>query len=66
MKTFILYAILFALSSILGFYANPLAFLITIVLGLNLLQAAFTGIDPIVYLTGTKKEKTHVIVPPPA
>jgi len=64
MKTLSLYTLLLGFSFTLGFYLNPLAFLLALVLALNLIQSAFTGMDPLSYLTGCRKEKTEVIVPP--
>lgn len=64
MKTLILYLLLLLLSYTAGFYINPLAFLLALVLGLNVLQSAFTGMDPLSYLTGYRKESTEPVVPP--
>lgn len=65
MKTLLLYLVPLFVSYTLGFYYSPYFFLIALVLGLNLIQSAFTGVDPIAYLGGARKPDAPRSVPPP-
>lgn len=47
MKVFVVYAVLCSLTFTLGFFWNPVWFLVPIVLGLNLIQSAFTDFCPL-------------------
>lgn len=56
MKVFVVQAIICGVCFTLGFFQNPLWFWIPIVLGLNLIQSAFTDFCPISRMLGGAKK----------
>jgi hypothetical protein len=59
MKTLLVYVLLCAFSFTAGFFFNPFWLWIPVLLGLNLIQSAFTGFCPIRKLAGggTRRSK---------
>ncbi|MCC5846023.1 MAG: DUF2892 domain-containing protein [Verrucomicrobia bacterium] len=56
MKLFLLHTVFCTIFFTLGFFWNPLWFWIPIVLGLNLIQSAFTDFCPISRMLGVKSK----------
>jgi hypothetical protein len=55
MKSFLLQAVVCSICFTVGFFHNPLWFWIPILLGLNLIQSAFTDFCPISRMFGGKR-----------
>lgn len=55
MKTICVNAILSGIFLTIGFYTAPVAFFVPVLLSLNLMQSAFTGVDPISRMVGEGK-----------
>lgn len=56
MMILLLHAVLCGVSFTLGFFVNPLWFWIPLVLGLNLIQSAFTDFCPLSRILGGKSK----------